>query len=87
VLELVEGIRAQWGGGDIQVEQDCGLHESATLILDSTASRKALDWGMSLSIEETIERTVAWYRADERDIDPRGIALAQLESYEDGFRP
>ncbi|MEW5963630.1 MAG: CDP-glucose 4,6-dehydratase [Pseudomonadota bacterium] len=65
VGRLVERLGAHWGdGARVKVEQPgWAAPESRLLALDSTLFRGDFGWRSRWPIEESIARTVAWYRA------------------------
>lgn len=63
VLELVQMVLAAAGRPDLEPQVlDQASHEIAAQYLDSSKARSLLDWKPAHSIEEGLERTVAWYR-------------------------
>jgi CDP-glucose 4,6-dehydratase len=65
VGRLVERLAAHWGDGShVKVEQpEWAAPESRLLALDSTLYRSDFAWRPRWSIEESVARTVVWYRA------------------------
>ncbi len=62
-------------------------HEAGVLRLDSTRARNALGWRPRWSLEQAIERTVAWQRALAGGDDMRSVSLDQIRDYEGDARP
>lgn len=63
------------------------FHETATLRLDSTRARQKLGWSPRWSLEEALERTMAWHLAWRAGDDLRAVTLEQIRSYAGGGRP
>jgi CDP-glucose 4,6-dehydratase len=84
VRVLVRLARAAW----VRVVVDVGPvpegpHEAARLELDHTKATERLAWRPVLSLAETIELTVAWYRAHAEDPSRAATLLReQLHAYE-----
>lgn len=57
-------------------------HEAGSLRLDSSLARTELDWKPRWSLEQAVAKTIAWYRASERDADLATFSLEQICSYE-----
>jgi CDP-glucose 4,6-dehydratase len=78
VRELVEKIIAEWGNGSWKhVYSDNAFHESTRLSLAIDKSYHKLQWFPRWSFDETIKRTVAWYKVLMED--PSGIRDFSLE--------
>lgn len=79
---LLERLRAAWGDELTWVDADAGhLPERATLLLDSSRARIELGWRPAWDLEETVGRTVRWYRAAATGEDPRKLSLEEIESF------
>ena len=63
VAELVETLLREWGSGSWEAREGDGLHEAALLRLDIDRARQLLGWAPVWNLEETVRRTVEWYRA------------------------
>jgi CDP-glucose 4,6-dehydratase len=63
VLNLAEGLVAEFGRGAIEIEEDDSLHETGYLALNCAKARELLDCQPVLGIEETIAWTAEWYGA------------------------
>lgn len=53
--------------GFLNVEPDNSKHEAGALMLDVTKSRLLLGWKSKWNIEETLHKTVEWYKKVEED--------------------
>ena len=83
VSYLAERICALWGGGarwrTASVAQE---HEATLLRLDASKAERVLAWRGRLSLDETLEWSVAWYHAYYAGRDMRELSLAQIDAYE-----
>jgi CDP-glucose 4,6-dehydratase len=60
-----------------------GPHEARLLRLDNAKAGRRLDWHPALSLDETVDLTVRWYRAVFEDPSAaRTLMLEQLRDYE-----
>jgi CDP-glucose 4,6-dehydratase len=84
VRELARLVSAAWDRVAIDFAPTLGgPHEAARLELDHTKATERLEWAPVLSLAETVELTVGWYRAYAED-PSRAPALLreQLHAYE-----
>jgi CDP-glucose 4,6-dehydratase len=59
-----------------------GPHEARLLRLDNSKARERLGWSPALSLDETVDWTVAWYRAvHENPASARAMLHRQLDDY------
>lgn len=64
VRELVEQMIASWGSGRWEDKSDPkAVHEAKLLRLSIAKAKAQLDWAPRWGFEETVKRTVNWYRA------------------------
>ncbi len=79
---LVDRIVDHWDES-IDVEHDPGPHphEHHLLRLDPTKAREQLGWSARLSLPETLDWIVEWYRAYRDDGDMRAVTDAQIARY------
>ena len=83
VREVVEMARRAYGGGAVNYsEVEEGPHESAWLSLENRKAREMLGIVPGLSLAQSIERTVAWYRAHRDGADAFGLCGADIMAYE-----
>jgi len=83
VEDIVEMIIDCWGEGAWQdVSDEDHPHEASLLNLDTTKVRSRLGWRPVLDTRETVEMTVAWYRACINGTDMSGFTEDQLREYE-----
>jgi CDP-glucose 4,6-dehydratase len=62
VEELVERLLAVWPGAWEDKSHPTSLHEAATLSLSIEKAHRELAWEPVWGFDETVERTVKWYR-------------------------
>lgn len=79
---VVEQLAAHWGGNAGWVEAD-GFHphEAHSLKLDISKARARLHWRPRWTLEETVERIVAWQKAWLDGADMRAHCLSEIEAY------
>lgn len=85
VSELANEMMKIWDGGkDITFNIDKGkqFHEAQFLKLDYSKAKNKLGWYHKLTIKETLEWTVEWYKAFHKNEDMEQFSLGQLEKYE-----
>lgn len=84
VGEVVDRLSKQWGGeAHWRVAQEAAHHEAMMLRLDSGLAQHQLGWQPTLSLDEAIAWSVAWYRAHAAgESDLRGLTLDQIARFE-----
>lgn len=81
VKELVGQVIELWGGGTWQDRSDPdAAHEAGLLYLDSKKAETSLGWRQRLSLRESLEWTVDWYRHFE-SADVCDLCRRQLAAY------
>jgi CDP-glucose 4,6-dehydratase len=74
VRDVVAAVLAHWGGGTwVDRSDPAARHEAPTLRLSSAKAQRRLDWRPRWAFDETIRRTVAWYRADRANVSKQGL--------------
>lgn len=83
---VVDRMARLWGDG-ARWQEDAGAHpwEALLLNLDSSKARHLLGWSTRLTIEETLERTVEWYKAYQEKQNMRDVTEAEIHSFVKGF--
>jgi CDP-glucose 4,6-dehydratase len=83
VREVVERAIACWGSGEWTADEADGQpHEAGVLRLDISKAHEALGWSPVWGFEETIDRTVDWYRRYNDDPSRAAeLCLADIEAY------
>lgn len=77
-------------GNDAGIEvpaRDDAFHEAATLRLDSSRARQELGWAPRWSLDDALERTIAWHSAWRAGADMCLATLDQIQSYAGERRP
>jgi CDP-glucose 4,6-dehydratase len=63
VAELVEKVIGGWGSGKLVIEEDPNAPKEATLLhLNTDKAQIMLDWRPRWGVDESIARTVQWYK-------------------------
>jgi CDP-glucose 4,6-dehydratase len=84
VGSLVEQLWTLWGGVPKVVRPDAPQPPEANYLqLDSTKARRELAWAPRLSIQQTLESIVAWYRVYGERGDLATLTRAQIRSFQD----
>lgn len=85
VRDVVTASIARWGSGSWADRSDATApHEAKTLSLAITKARAQLHWRPRWSFDETIRRTVDWYRAHHQGADTstlRSLSESQIADY------
>lgn len=82
VRHVSELILKFWGSGEIcYLDQVVHIAEAQYLQLDSSKAQKALGWKTFLSLEETVEQTVNWYRRVQLGTPMDVVSDAAIEQY------
>jgi CDP-glucose 4,6-dehydratase len=64
VLEIVDYISKMWGEGvTYTITPDNNLHEAYLLKLDSSKARSRLGWKTQLTMNESLDKIIQWYKA------------------------
>lgn len=85
VSELADQLARLWGiDEDIICNRntDNQLHEAQFLKLDCSKAKYKLGWLPRLTIKQTLEWTIDWYKAFENNIDMFGYSISQIENYD-----
>jgi len=70
------------GEGAYVVQKDDAKHEDSVLMLDISKAKEELDWVPQLGVEETIEKTAAWYKNFYAgNFDMRQFTIQQVRDY------
>ena len=77
-----------WGNGAevVDAASAANPHETETLRLDSSSACRELGWRPRWSLQEGVERTVAWQRAWLQHADMVAVSLNQITEYQEGAR-
>lgn len=82
VAEVANQVIKNYGKGEIKIHKKDNLHEANLLTLDITKAREVLNWVPSLTAEQAIEKTVAWYKNFYEGKDMETFSLQQIKEYE-----
>ena len=83
VGEVAERLARLWGSGAEARHLSKGAepHENPMLRLDSTMAEKTLGWSPVWNLDETLRRTVEWYRAVADGMDAAEVTDRQIAQY------
>jgi CDP-glucose 4,6-dehydratase len=82
VFRFAEAVRERWGTGEIVIDSGENPRESSLLYLDSSKARLRLGWVPRLSLEETLDWSVEWYRTwARRPQDLLNLTRKQIATY------
>jgi CDP-glucose 4,6-dehydratase len=83
VRKVVELARAAYGSGEVRFGvADAGPHEADWLMLDTAKSAGVLGVTPRWNLEESVGRTMGWYRALHAGANARDLCHAEIEAYE-----
>jgi CDP-glucose 4,6-dehydratase len=83
VERIADKLAEMWGlGASWTRDPDIGAHEANYLRLDASKARNELGWRPRLKIEDSLEWTLAWYRAWSRGENMTGFTTKQIGEYE-----
>lgn len=84
VRSLLSMARDAYGRGTTDfAEVEEGPHEAGYLMLDSTLASDTLGYRPCWGVEETVTRTMDWYRRHERGISARSLCLNDISVFEE----
>lgn len=84
VKDILTLARSAYGKGETEfasVEE--GPHEAGYLMLDSALATARLGYQPTWGLEETVTRTMDWYRRMQKGISARNLCLADLQHFEE----
>ncbi|WP_132653232.1 MULTISPECIES: CDP-glucose 4,6-dehydratase [unclassified Rhizobium] len=86
VAELAEALGLAHGVNDVW-KQAPGMHlpEAPALTLSSDLALSAIGWRPRLTLQQTIDWTAAWYKANREGADMRAFSLGQIVAYEEAI--
>jgi CDP-glucose 4,6-dehydratase len=83
VEEVCDGLVKRWGQGSRwERDRSAHPHEANLLKLDASKARCYLRWRPLLSMEETLDWTVEWYKGHKAGKDGRDLTLLDIERYQ-----
>lgn len=79
---LTEKVIQVWGSGSFDdMSGDTQFHEATLLSLDISKARYRLHWKPALTLDETIDFTIKWYRKFANKEDMSGYTAQQILEY------
>ncbi len=78
---ILEEMTRHWDQLDWEKDSSQQLHEANTLKLDSSKAIEKLNWKQQYSLAEAIEKTAAWYQAEQKGLDMRQFCLSQINDF------
>ncbi len=85
VRKVVELARSAYGCGEVVfVDNSDGPHEAGLLTLETVKARLALGVAPKWDLAETVNRTMAWYRAQHDGTGARSLCEKEIANYEIG---
>ncbi|WP_296589124.1 CDP-glucose 4,6-dehydratase [Roseibium sp.] len=82
VQTLAEAVIRHWPGQWSDVSDPSAVHEAGRLSLSIDKARSELGWAPVWCFEETIARTIDWYRQVELGADPLQLTRDQIAAFE-----
>ena len=85
VKEIVDKFLNKWGGGSYTIAKDYEAREANYLQLDISKAKSVLSWFPKYNFEESIEKTVEWYKTfyeDKGNINK--VTEKQINAYIEG---
>lgn len=83
VRDVIEQARVAYGKGQVRYKEiRDGPHEAESLTLEITKARRMLGFKPWLSLDETVRRTMAWYKAQESGYDARKLCEQDIAAFE-----
>ena len=83
VREVIELARLAFGKGLVQYgDGNEGPHEASLLTLEINKAKEMLGVDPRLSLGETVNQTMNWYRAQQEGADARILCQAEIKAYE-----
>lgn len=83
VRQVVELARTEYGSGAVRYGDGTeGPHESGWLALEIAKARVSLGVNPKWALTESVNRTMAWYRAQHEGVDARTLCEVEIAAYE-----
>lgn len=84
VRDLVRTAQTVWPG-EVTYQSEAGApHEAGLLALDTQKASRILDWRPRWAFEESVNRTIAWYRRASAGQAPRALCDAEIAAFDEG---
>lgn len=83
VAKIADEMAHRWGSSaKWNLDGNHHPHEAHSLRLDASKARAALGWRPRLSLEQSIEMTVDWYKQCRKGADMLSFSHSQVQAYE-----
>ena len=82
VADVAAKVIKNYEKGEIKIHKKDNLHEANLLTLDITKAREVLHWVPSLTAEQAIALTVAWYKNFYEGKNMEDFSVQQIKDYE-----
>ncbi len=83
VRKVIERARITFGSGQVIYKEDlAGPHEAGWLALETAKTRETLGIRSKWPLSETVDRTIAWYVAQQQGANARDLCEAEIDYYE-----
>lgn len=83
VFDVASSFYANYGKGQIVIQEDDSLHESGMLLLNIKKAQQILNWTPSYTVAQAIVNTASWYQHFyQQDCDMYEYSLKQINDYE-----
>ena len=83
VRNVIELARNAYGAGQVVYAEDSsGPHEAGWLALETAKARETLGIKSKWPLSETVNRTIAWYSAQQQGAEARDLCEAEITYYE-----
>ena len=87
VAEVADAVVAGWGEGRWESRRDAAApHEAGVLRLSIEKAEARLGWTPRWDFDETVRRTVEWYRAQDRGASPSELCALSIRQIDDYLR-
>ena len=84
VMDVAKAAVSAWGSEiKINLDDSENFHEAQTLGLDSTKVKLAIGWEPKWGFDQTLIKTIDWYKARFDGYDPYELCLQNIKSYGD----
>ncbi len=85
---VINSALSLWCKAQVKMDKNKQPHEASLLKLDISKADLKLNWSPVLSLDESIERTITWYKTyyESKEIDMLAYTLGQIKEYEDRIK-
>jgi CDP-glucose 4,6-dehydratase len=79
---VIDYLKSQWGDGATwQIDDSEHVHEAHFLKLDCSKAKIRLNWHSLWGLEETLSRTVKWYKSWHQGCDMYDYTISEINEY------